>query len=461
MHKILKLFLVLLLIISFVVPFIIIPRPTKAASPEISLAVCTGAGLLTNYLTGLLKELVTTGLTVPVSEGSLRNKEGVLDVVARCAARQLFDRSITGMLNIVRTAGRDGSAAYVKDWRNFLTSAEYRGEDVFRAILSNTKLCDYIDKDIKGIFGVTKKISLPANFQARTGNFDPYQLRANCTLPSSFSITNYKKDFAANGGWEAWNRLLEPQNNFYGALFASLDETARQRALESSADTNEGVSGDGYTSKRKACQTTGSGSRCTILGTILTPGSTLSGAVNASFQNELDWLASSDELNEVIATLVERFVNRLLDIGAPDAEQKYGSDPKTPRGGGGGGGGDGECADNGDGTPNYSGALINAINIVIDANAGGIADELNTEENGFIILSYVATALQQTGYNATTNVKNGNDNPNRGDLIAVWRSGDTTIERYDAITDSGAGNQPLRNVMGANFVGDIPLSCVN
>lgn len=457
MHKILKLSLASLLITSLVIPFAI-PRPANAVPAPVNITVCTGAGLLVNYLTGLLGDLITSGATVPVSEGALRNKEGVLDVVARCTARQLFDRSITGMLDIMRTGGRDGSAAYVKDWRNFLTSAEYRGEDVFRAILSNTKLCDYIDKNIKNIFGVTTKTSIPTTTQTRIGNFDPFQLRANCTLPSSFSITNYQKDFAGNGGWQAFSRLLEPQNNYYGALFGSLDEAAKQRSLESSADAKEAVSGQGYTSKRKACQLIGQGARCAILGTILTPGATLSGAVNASFQSELAWLANSDELNEVIATLVERFVNRLLDIGAEDSEQEYGPDPKIP--GGGGGGGTGECADTG-GNEDYRGALLNAINIVIDANYEGIADELNTEENGFIILGYVATALQQTGYNGTTNVKNGNDNPNRGDLIAVWRSGDSTVERYDAITNSGAGDTSLRNVMGADYTGDIPMSCVN
>ena len=234
------------------------------------------------------------------------------------------------MLDIVRTGGRDGAAAYVKDWRNFQANAEYRGEDIFRAILSNTKLCNYIDRDIKGFFGVTSKITLPPKTQTRIGNLDPYQLRATCTMPQNFSITRYQKDFAGNGGWDAWSRMLEPQNNYYGALLGALDEVAKQRALESSADINEAISGEGYTARRKACETTGNGARCVVLGTVLTPGSTLSGTVKSTFQSELDWLANSDELNEVIASLIERFVNRLLNIEAPDSDQTYSPDPTLP-----------------------------------------------------------------------------------------------------------------------------------
>ena len=112
------------------------------------------------------------------------------------------------------------------------------------------------------------------------------------------------------------------------------------------------------------------------------------------------------------------------------------------------------------GGADYSGALRSAINNVLSANPEGIADALNTSSNGFKILGFVAEELKKSGFNATTNVKNGNDNPNQGDLIALWRSSDTTVERYDTVIDSGAGNQQLRNKMGTDYTGDLPLSCV-
>lgn len=331
MNRVLKTTLSLLLITALVAPLAMVPRPAKAVPAIVGtlMGTCVGAGLLANTLQRLIPSIGGQS-EVPVNEGALRKKEENLDVAARCIARQLFDGSITGMLGIVRTGGRDGAAAYVKDWRNFQANAEYRGEDIFRAILSNTQLCNYMGQGIKNLFGVTSRRTIPPNTQTRIGNLDPYQLRASCTMPSNFSITNYQRDFAGNGGWDAWSRMLEPQNNYYGALLMAQDEVAKQRNLESSADTNEAISGQGYTAKREACKTTGNVPRCTVLGTVLTPGSTLSDAVNTTFQSELNWLANSDELNEVIASLIERFVNRLLNIEAPDSDQTYSADPTIP-----------------------------------------------------------------------------------------------------------------------------------
>jgi len=115
---------------------------------------------------------------------------------------------------------------------------------------------------------------------------------------------------------------------------------------------------------------------------------------------------------------------------------------------------------NAGGNADYSGDLRNAINSVIATNPEQIADALNTASNGSEILNFVADELKKSGFNATTNVKNGNDNPNQGDLIALWKSNDMTVERYDAIGDSGAGNDLLRNKMLTDYTGDIPLSCV-
>ena len=200
MNKITKISLSVLLIFFLLIPSVLVPRPAKSAPAVVNIANCVGAGLLANYLTGLIPG--TGSLSeVPVSEGNLRNKEGTLDIAARCTARQLFDGSISGMLDIVRTGGRDGAAAYVKDWRNFQANAEYRGEDIFRAILSNTKLCNYIDRDIKGFFGVTSKITLPPKTQTRIGNLDPYQLRATAIWPKTLITRSNRKVFRATAAW--------------------------------------------------------------------------------------------------------------------------------------------------------------------------------------------------------------------------------------------------------------------
>ncbi len=436
--------------------------------------------------------------TTAGSATSLTVKEYVLDAIARTIARSLLNIAVSGIINKIQTGGRDGGPAFVQNWSNFQTNAQYRGENVFRSILASTNLCSYTSGSIKELFAANTVV--PSQGQnLRTGNFDSFALRSNCTMPSNFSMTNYQNDFSGNGGWNAWSRMLEPQNNYYGLLFGSLDESARQRSLAQSSDVYEAMAGSGYTSVRNSCTGKGPNAQCVFMGQIFTPGDLLGKSAASTIDNDLGWLVSSDELSEVIIAIGSAITNRIINLATSNPSNDYATAPKTdtsssdkylacvnscpaadnitcqtncarawgynvpqasssPPSAPPGGGGTGVCRNSG-GNPDYAGALRTATDAVLATNSGGIADALNTTANGFTILNLISTKLRETGFNATTNVKNGNDNPNTGDLIAVWKSGDTTIERYDAITDSGAGSTPLRNVMTTQFTGDIPLSC--
>lgn len=124
------------------------------------------------------------------------------------------------------------------------------------------------------------------------------------------------------------------------------------------------------------------------------------------------------------------------------------------------GGGGGHCSDTGNHTNDYGGAVSVAMNVVISKNPNGIADKVNIEANQIEFLNYVADELKTNGYETTISVLNGNGFQNRGDLIAVWESGDSLMERFDSIIANGDGDRPLRNAATAQFTGDIPLDCV-
>lgn len=517
-----------------------------------------------------------------------------LDTAAKAAAHGAFTAVSQRILNKIQTGGI-GGALFVQDWREFQLKSQYRGEDVFRGILNKTKLCDYFGKELKNLFGANQSIDL-SRVLTRVNGFDSFQAKTGCTLPNNFDFNKYKQDFSGQGGWEAWSRLLEPQNNFYGALFQSLGEANLQRAIEESAATNEAVSGKGYTGIRDCLTRKQGASACTVLGRIKTPGSTIGEQVTSVFDTNLKFYTTADAASLAVALVTEFLVGKLIDQGlAPDSGTPAGSfvpgtDPeevknsyksefcsardnmatipaalyifkesqsggrypgayqmfppeedgnaelneatRTPRKawddsppdvgksyckwrfdiddnkdpftrcmracyqklelgegnnlltpehigpdgrwidagglgrpaplppGGGGGGGTGVCRNPGGTTADYAGALRSAIDAVIANNPGGIADAPNTTSNSFTFLDHVTVELQSAGFNATTNVLNGNDNPNQGDLIAVWRAGDSTIERYDAVTDAGAGNMPMQNAAITDYTGDIPLSCV-
>src|SRR3989344_1288183 len=265
------------------------------------------------------------GGTVPVTDESLitiqkslRGKETGSDVVTRCAAMEILNYLNKNINDIARNSGRDGGVTWVKNWRNFQLNSQYRGERVFRNMLASTKPCDYFGNDLKNIFGAKQTKPLPG-IKTRAGDFDSFALKLGCTLPKDFKIENYKKDFSGNGGWEAWSRILEPQNNFYGALFQSLDEANKQRAVEEAADVNQALADRGFTgksgdNKADSCLQTDDAGECIAYKDIKTPGSVIADSVAASIKTELDVAISADEINELISTATQVLVNRLKDL---------------------------------------------------------------------------------------------------------------------------------------------------
>ncbi len=153
-------------------------------------------------------------------------------------------------------------------------------------------------------------------------------------------MQNYQSDFSGNGGWGTWNRLLEPQNNYYGALFGSLDEANAQRGIEQSGDINEALAGSGYTSIRGACQdqlagtgNTGpsqpSQARCAFMGKIFTPADLLGKATASTIDNDLGWLVSSDELSEVIIAIGAALTNRMANLAISNPSNDYKTAPEA------------------------------------------------------------------------------------------------------------------------------------
>lgn len=107
----------------------------------------------------------------------------------------------------------------------------------------------------------------------------------------------------------------------------------------------------------------------------------------------------------------------------------------------------------------YEEVLDTAMDTVL-AERPDIANLPNIEDGGRqnarTFLALVEAELISMGYLATDTVLNGNNNPNTGDLIAVWRSGDATMERYDAIIGSAA---TIRDAAQSSFTGFVPLGC--
>lgn len=345
--RVLKSYLPLFLIGFIILSGFVLFPSSSAQAVGVKFTSCTLGGLLASQFQGesanQFQEQIEEGLknlakkiglnffstsvlenNVPVVDQTFINtwarKESRADIIARCAAREIFNAMSIGIVNNARTAGRKGGPAWIRNWQNFLTEAQYRGEGEFRAMLSKTNLCNYFSQDLKKLFLATKPITLIKN--TRTGNLDHYSLRANCTMPSNFSLASYQNDFAGNGGWNAWSRMLEPQNNYYGSLFEALDETSRQRAMEQTVDSSQALANNGFIGKSgngtdDSCETKDANGKCLAYKDIKTPGSIISDSVAATFQQELAWITNVDELSEVISAATEVLLNRLTDFSDP------------------------------------------------------------------------------------------------------------------------------------------------
>jgi hypothetical protein len=455
---------------SCVVGGVTAPWLTTKLTSQVSKSTDTAKGAISSIICAKWPVLCSVGgvNTVPVADSGVKGavksdtsntnaKELWWDTIARCGAREILSKVSGDIVSTARTSGRDGSTTYVKNWRYFLTSAEYRGEDMFRAILSNTNVCDYMAKEAKDAFGVNKKIDLPG-VNTRSSDLNSYALRANCTMPKGFSISNYQKDFQGNGGWEAFSRLLDGANNPYGMMLMSMDEIAKQRAVEVTADTaqaaaNGGQLGISGKTANDSCLIKGMTGSCLVYKDIKTPGSYINANLAATIQQELAWIGSVDEVGELIASLTEIILNRLTNLSNPDEGNAYieeplpdSPSPEEPAP---------VCLDRGV----YADALLGAMNKVLDANPD-LANSQNIDENNFAFLALVA-ANPPAGFNVTDQVLNGHDNPNTGDLLAIWKTGDAKMERYDVIKEHGDGGSPLSKFITTNFTGRIPLDCTN
>ncbi|MDP3792901.1 MAG: hypothetical protein Q8Q89_04215 [bacterium] len=337
----LKIFIIFLLIVALILPYApLYPNTASAETGDFLIGgiSCVVGGVAAEWLLGYinkgiqkLKGILSAKLeswlaltnTVPVIDQEALTKERVFDLIARCGAREVLNVMTGRMIGAVRTSGRDGGPAFVRNWRNFKLTSQRRGENIFRSVLNSTELCPYFSGDIRTIFNADGQPNNPDLNRSRINNLDSFTRRARCTMPTGWSPDSYKTNFSGNGGWDALVRLSEPQNNYYGNLLMSLGEVSVQRMAEEDSDTSSVLAGLGFDSRRgkgaqENCLLTASNGRCIVYKDIITPGSVLQQTVSNVAQQELAWVTNVDELNELISTLTEVLLSRIINLAEPD-----------------------------------------------------------------------------------------------------------------------------------------------
>ena len=247
-------------------------------------------------------------------------KEFGLDIVARLISQRILGSMSQQSVDAIKKTGRDGTGAIVKDWRQFVVNSNQRGENVFRAQIAYAQQNGILCPGSRSLLGqlflgnkstpqsVVDKVGQMGD-SLRANSLDLFQVKAKCTIPDKV-FSDYNNDFQKGGGWETWSRIVEPQNNPYGLLAMSLNELDTQRGIEENADTGETRS-SGFLSKRAPCVGQGQNAQCTFFGKTVTPAKILESAGVKTVDSSFNWLTTSDELSEVLISVINAAFQRL------------------------------------------------------------------------------------------------------------------------------------------------------
>lgn len=319
-------------------------------------------------------------------------EEFVLHPLVRKIANSLENKLANRVNKLISNI--DGkSPAFITNWRNHIFDSQARGNDVFRSVLADTKLCSYFNDDLKKIFGAdkftgaiagakVKDVSGKVVYENKTGvpGLPSFQLAANCSLPADFDVSLFKKDFN-KGGWEAWGKLIEPQNNFYGAFALALQEQQNQIAVEKQAAQDSSIAGQGFLSQKLGVGNSGIGptgctswlqgaglggallpvTRCVFLGKEITPAQILGETAANTLDTKLKKIGGSRKIVDILlslfATIVEGTTDRLANFTAQRTYDRPPAAQPTPRPGD----FNEQQFEPGSGDPN-AGGLVNPIN---------------------------------------------------------------------------------------------------
>lgn len=257
------------------------------------------------------------------------------DVLVKAAAQAAWKNLSNRVVQKIQSGGIggvDGKTLFVQDWRDFQLKAQSRGEDIWRGLLyvaangeDNTPplLCDYIRNS--QTFKTLRPKEIPnlikSGLNRKVDNLQDYLTRTECDTLINKNYDLFIKDFSQGGGWDTWEKLLQPQNNIYGAMAMAFDELEKQRKIQETAAVNEARSGSGFIGLKDCLSRTKGTNVCALLGKIITPGSIFKDStIEATTGGAKALLAGADGASIAVAALVNFALNRVFDLAGSSQE---------------------------------------------------------------------------------------------------------------------------------------------
>jgi hypothetical protein len=260
-------------------------------------------------------------------------KEFIIKPLVRKLANALENKLVNSINGLVSGLIQK-TPSFIQNWRNYILDSQARGNDIFRSVLADARLCPYFKTNLQKAFGADKYIGALSGGSVKIGGITVYQNKtsipglpafqniANCTMPANFNINTFRNDFARGGGWDAWNKLIQPQNNFFGVYSLALGEQAMQMQTEKESARDYSIAGQGFLGQKLG--TTGASpngcikeegesriSRCMWFGKEVTPPKFLADLSAKSLETKIGRVGYGQELTDVVFSLVSAVINAL------------------------------------------------------------------------------------------------------------------------------------------------------
>jgi len=215
--------------------------------------------------------------------------------------KQLLDSFVDSIIKWIQ--GVDEKPMFVTNWRKFLS--DVAGEAVGEYI-ETTKLAF---------------LCQPFNFQVRVSLPQPGRPPLpTCTLNQIVgNIEDFYQDFR-NGGWIAYNEMLYPWNNPYGAYLMALEGQAYEVAAALAEKEKETEQSQGFlnTKRCKAGKETtdsATGEKKCLEWELTTPGGLIAGQVQRVLEVDIDYILSAKDFEGYTAAILDALINRLFKAG--------------------------------------------------------------------------------------------------------------------------------------------------
>jgi hypothetical protein len=263
-------------------------------------------------------------------------KEFIIKPLVRQLANALENKLVNSITSLVSGLSQK-VPSFITNWRNYTLDSQARGNDIFRSVLADATLCPYFKDNLQTAFGADKYKGTLSGASVKVGSITVYQNKTSipglpsfqnltkCTLPADLNINTFRTDFAKGGGWDTWNKLIQPQNNFFGAYSLALGEQTKQIQTENQSARDVSIAGQGFMGQKldidKSKKTSPSGctgstlasgaGRCIWFGKEVTPPKFLGDLSVKSLETKIGRVGTGQEITDVIFNLLSAVVNAL------------------------------------------------------------------------------------------------------------------------------------------------------